>query len=55
MHLGTAWQFTEKQCEICADLFYPVDYVVEMYDPKGDDGSLIVHHHCGLGKGMEVA
>ena len=52
---GTAWKFTETQCEVCNGLFLKEDHVAEMYDPNSDAGSLIVHHHCGQVKGLELA
>jgi hypothetical protein len=47
--------YTETHCEVCGERFKDRDEVAEMYNPDGDEGSLIVHAQCGLNKGMEVA
>lgn len=48
-------KYAEERCEICGEKFQPRDQVAEMYDLDTDEGSVICHAECGLGRGYEVA
>lgn len=43
------------RCELCGERFSERDERAEMFDPRSEQPSLVVHAECGIAEGMEVA